>query len=127
MKYLQTYEGFFDFFKNKKRRAGDGIYYWLEYEIEKMESLGFSRRSAVPMNTVPFYYEPLNSDIINIIVEKLADINYATSDEDWFYNVTIVYNNDKEQYKDFDNFNDMIEYVKQFVKKIDIDSKKYNI
>ena len=126
MKYLNTHEGFFDIFK-KTPRQGDGIYYWTENEINKLESLGFSRKTAVPMNTVPFYYKPSNSDIVDIIVEKVAEINYATSDEDWFYNVIISYNNNKEKHKDFDGFNDMIEYVKQFVKKIDIDAKKYNL
>lgn len=126
MKQLKTYENFFsDIFKNRRRQS-DGKYFWTGPEQIELEAIGFINDS--PASSIgSFYYIPILSDNVEkIIIEKNTEIlNYQ---EDFFYDVILNLKNTKNQtIKDFDNFEDVIQYVKQFIPEIDTNIKKYNI
>jgi len=123
MKHIKQFEGFLDFFK-KKTRQGNGVYYWTKDEIDNLSKLGLYNDN----NTSPYIMITTHlDDIKDIKIKKFADADYENGQVDWFYDVTIIFNDGKEKIKDFDYFDSMIKYITPYVSEINISTKKYNL
>lgn len=129
MKYLREYEGFFS--NIKRRLFSSNVYYrWYYQEAEELESLNFYRISEKDYNSEPYYFKPNVTDSIKeIIVIKYYDIGSATSSTDIetvFYRAEVK-KNKRTIKKNFDSFEEMIEFVKKHIPEVEIDTKKYNL
>lgn len=117
-----------DLFRGWKSKDGDGTYYWTKDEISKLGSIGMSRDMV--SDIVPFFYRTKNSKLINQVeVQKIAEVDYISEQEDYFFKILVNFNRKKRSWvvRDFDCFVDAIEYMEKYIDPVDVESKKFNI
>ena len=134
MKYLKEYEGFFSKINKSVSRllfASNVAYRWYYQESEELEKLNFYQidKSIIFNNDVPYYFKPNITDTIKeIIVKKYFDVGESTSPTDiaFFYRAEVT-TNKKTIKKDFDSFEEMMEFVEKYIPEIETDTKKFNL
>jgi len=119
-----------DYFSSE--RKGDGLYFWTDEEINKLESLHFKREDSTS-DTATFTYIPSDpdEDLEIITVRKMAEVDYNRHQEDWFYKLHATFVDEgKGLNSDFDTFGQLIDYVNTLIKQYDPLHKtttKYNL
>lgn len=99
MKNIKTFEGFFDFLKNKKEPIlPKSTYYWTHEEKEYLINIGFEFDNSNSLGY--FKFEEMSLD--KIAIAK----NYT---EDWFYRLI----KDGKVIKEFSNLNEVEKFIKK--------------
>lgn len=123
MKYIKTFEGIFSSFFGNKKTTDIGSVKWSYMETVKLEDIECYRKMS--SINVPFYFEPDFSDKIKYIkIEK--HINYTSDSHFYRVEINFIFLKNKQIIKDFEIFNDMIEFVKSHTE-IETTAKKYNL
>lgn len=109
-------------------RDSDGAYFWHNSEMLKLEEI--SMRQEIVSVVAPFFYKTKNSKkILQININKCAEIDRYTTSENYFFKVLINFRRKKKSWiiRDFEHFDDAISYIKKYIDPIDIDLNKFNL
>lgn len=109
-------------------RDSDGAYFWHNSEMLKLEEI--SMKQEIVSVVAPFFYKTKNSKkILQININKCAEIDRYTTSENYFFKVLINFRRKKKSWiiRDFEHFDDAISYIKKYIDPIDIDLNKFNL
>ena len=131
MKILESYK---DWFKNEGDKEYDS-YPWRTSEIDELENSGFFINDKNNVYSTYYYTPNIIKNIKEIKIKKMVEVITGTFNKgeisygDHFYQVIIIFINKDTIVEDFDNnsFDKALKFAKKYIKKMDIQTKKYNL